>query len=717
MSVTVLPIDLEKCEHEPIHIPGAIQPHGMMLVADIGSLTVRHVAGELDPFDPAACIGLTIGHLLGEALAAEALSFIGSGSPGGLAGQFITPAGKALDVTIHGSGVYIVIELEPASTDGLSAALVMDRITAAAAALSRAASLAAVCDRAAVEFRRLTGFDRVMVYRFNEEGGDGKVVSEDARPGMHSFLHHHFPATDIPAQARALYVVNVLRVIPNTSYTPAPLKPVWASALPLDLTQSSLRSVSPIHLQYLRNMGVRASASFSIVIDGRLWGLITCHHESERMLAYDIRSSCHSLVESFGRQIKAREEADSLRQRVRLLSFHDGIVSMLSNSGPLAEVLSNHLGEIQRMLESDGVAILRGHEVLFGGICPPASDVRLLAQWLIARELEPVFSTERLSDHYPAGSEFARIGSGVMSMTLSPDLPWIVIWFRVERPDTITWAGDPQKASVDTRSGAPTPRLSFLSWMETIGGQSRRWSLPELDSVTRLRVALLEMQQTWRTRELNLQLTRLIQDKDILLQQKEFLIGEINHRVQNSLQLVSSFLGMQARSSNDGAARDALQEARRRMTAVGLVHRRLYRGHQVEMVDANRYIEELCANTFEFMGDDWSEHLTLDLAPVLVATDRAVTLGLILTELLINANKHAYGGRAGPLRVELAEEPMQLRLTVSDRGSGSLVPVIGFGSRILAGLIEQVGGVITRSDNSPGLLIVVRIPLRPDSKA
>ena len=717
MSVTLGPTAMNACEQESIHTPGAIQPHGVMLVAEIDSLVIRHVAGDATKLlGTNQCIDRTVRELLGDALAAEATSRASSGAPVGLAGQFQTSTGMTLDVAMHRSGEHFIIELEPASTQGLGAALVIDRITAAAASLARAGSLVSVCDQAAIEFRRLTEFDRVMVYRFDGDGGAGEVWAEDARSGMHSFLHHHFPAGDIPAQARALYVHNLLRVIPDTSYTPALLQPAWASAVPLDLTYSNLRSVSGTHLQYLHNMGVQASASFSIVIDGRLWGLITCHHEHSRGLTYDIRSSCQALVESLARQIKAREEADNLRQRIRLLSFQEGIVSMLSRSGVLADTLSNHLDEIRRMMDSDGVAILRGHEVVFGGRCPDPAAVQLLAEWLMARDLEPIFATERLPDHYPPAIDFVRVGSGVMSMTLSQDQPWIVIWFRAEQTGIKTWAGDPKSAHRLDSSSMPAPRLSFQSWVEMISGQSRRWLLPELDAVIRLRLALLEVQQTSRTRELNLRLTRLIQDKDILLQQKEFLISEINHRVQNSLQLVSSFLAMQARSSHNDGARDALHEARRRMAAVGLVHRRLYRGHQVEMVDADRYIEELCADTFEFMGSDWAQHLTLDLAPTLITTDRAVTLGLILTELLINANKHAYGGVAGPLRVELGQERTHLRLCVSDQGIGNTVPVIGFGSRVLAGLIAQVDGVITRSDNKPGLLVVVRMPIHPERK-
>jgi chemotaxis family two-component system sensor kinase Cph1 len=202
-----------------------------------------------------------------------------------------------------------------------------------------------------------------------------------------------------------------------------------------------------------------------------------------------------------------------------------------------------------------------------------------------------------------------------------------------------------------------------------------------------------------------------VQDKDLLLQQNEFLIGEVNHRVQNSLQLVSSYLALQARISTNPELLAALEEARRRISAVSLVHRRLYRGDQLALVDAARYIEELCADTFAFMGRDWAQHLSLNLSPVMVSTDRAVTLGLLLTELLINANKYAYDGLAGPIEIELIEDRTLLHLIVADKGGGKVASGKGFGTRIMEGLVAQLGGKLTYADNLPGLRTMVIIPI------
>jgi chemotaxis family two-component system sensor kinase Cph1 len=701
---------LDTCDREIIHTPGAIQPHGLMLVADRDGV-VRNVAGRIEDR-----LGVTrwqnepLTRLIGSGLARQALSLVmTSGGAGGFVGQLSAAGGETLDLTVHASGGHIILELEPASTEGLSAARVMDRITASSAALARSAFPREVCDRAAVEFRRLTGFDRVMVYRFNADGA-GEVLAEDRRSDMHAFLHHHFPKSDIPAQARALYVNNVVRVIADASYEPAPLRPEWTAPHALDMTNSSLRSVSPIHLQYLRNMGVGASASFSIVIDGGLWGLIACHHQLARMLSYDVRSACRALAETLSRQIEAAEEAEGLRQRIRLRSFEDSIVAVLAGEGMFNGDLSGHLGKICRMMDGDGIAVLHGQDMICSGSCPDQGEVRQLGAWLMAGSPDPIFSTDQLSAQYPAASRFTGCCSGILSLLLSVDESWLIIWFRAEQLEVVNWAGNPHKAQSAGLDEPLNPRASFDTWSQQVRGRSRRWSRAEIDAAARLGTSLLDVQRVCRLSELNLQLTRVLQDKDRLIRHKDFLVGEINHRMQNSLQLVSSFLLIQARESTQPVVEDALQEARRRLSAVALVHRRLYRGDQIEMVNLARYIEELCNDTIRFMGEDWSRLLSLDLAPASIPADVAINLGLILTELLINANKHAYGGFAGPVRVQLAEDSTRLRLSVGDRGSGGSADDSGYGSRMIAGLVAQLGGVMTRSDNRPGLLVAISLP-------
>jgi chemotaxis family two-component system sensor kinase Cph1 len=240
-----------------------------------------------------------------------------------------------------------------------------------------------------------------MVYRFLDDAA-GAVLAEDRRADLHSFMNHHFPASDIPQQARALYIRNLLRVIPDINYVPAALQPAWQKDAPLDMSDSVLRSVSPIHLQYLRNMGIAASASISIVKDGVLWGLIACHNETPRAIPYDLRAACRTLALNLARQIKTREETETYRERLRLRRSEDDTIALLSRHGSLDEEITDHLDELSRLLPGDGFAVVRGDTISQVGACPPQEEVRKLARWLIGKSAETVFSTNQLAVSYPA---------------------------------------------------------------------------------------------------------------------------------------------------------------------------------------------------------------------------------------------------------------------------------------------------------------------------
>jgi light-regulated signal transduction histidine kinase (bacteriophytochrome) len=702
--------NLTDCDREPIHIPGSIQPHGMLLVVSADDLTVRRVAGDVEgSLGAGVWQDRPLADLIGDALAAQARA-VPAGPLGAYLGQIDGAAGERLELSAHRGGDWLLVELEPAPEVALPATVVLAGLEQSAADFERAESLQDVADVAAVAFRRLTGFDRVMVYRFLDDEA-GRVLSEAKAEGQHAFLNHHFPASDIPRQARALYVRNLVRVIPDSAYTPAPLRPAEEPGRPLDLSDSALRSVSPIHLQYLRNMQVGASASFSVITDGVLWGLIACHNETPRRLSYETRSAGRALARALGRQIKAKEDAEAYRERIRLRSFEDDIVGLLSREGSLDNAVSRHLSEVRLMLRGDGVAVIRGGELITAGPVPKETEIRALADWIAQRGGDPVFASDRLEEAYPRGVNFRQNGSGVLALTLSVEEPWLILWFRSEQVEVVEWAGNPHKAVTGGAGGALSPRASFDAWREVVQGRSRRWTLPEIEAAGRLGHAVREVRQSYRLKELNRRLSETLKDKDLLLEQKQYLIGEVNHRVQNSLQLVSSFLTLQARTSDNPELKEAITEANRRLSAVALVHRRLYRGDQIETVDAARYLEELAVDTLTAMGPEWAPHAILDLRPTIMPIDRALSLGLVLTELMININKYAYGGGAGPISVRLEEERANVVLTVADKGGGRVSPRQGFGSRMMNALVSQLGGELAYADNKPGLKAILTAPI------
>lgn len=699
-------LDLTLCEREPIHIPGAIQPHGLLLVADAETLAITHAAGEVAAWlGPVRWRGATLASVLGEEAATRARD-----CDRGAIDRLATPSGRTASALMHRSGAHVLVELEIAADSSASLSM-LTQLEAITAAFEQAPGLQELFDVAAAEFRRVTGYSRVMVYHFLEDG-EGVVLAE-ARGGEshHSFLNHHFPATDIPAQARALYVRNRIRVIPDVGYRPAPLQPEWTAPEPLDMSDAVLRSVSPIHIQYLKNMGVAASASLSIVLNGALWGMIACHHHEPRDLTPAVRAHCRLLATTLARQIAAREENDAVRERVRLRSYEDDVVALLSREGSLDQAISNHLGQMMRMLGSDGLAVLRGSELLLGGRCPSEAAVRQLALWAVERSSATAFATARLSEHFPLAEPDAALAAGLLAVTLSTSEPWVVLWFRADEREVVNWAGNPHKAMQTGPGGQLTPRTSFDAWSEIVRGRSRRWTLPEIDAAARLREAVMTLWQHRRIRDLNKDLVVTLEDKDQLLRQKEYLIGEVNHRVQNSLQLVSSFLALQARETKDVQFRRAIDEARQRIQAVSLVHRRLYKSEQVEVIDVARYLEELLSELTGFIGSEWKGQLQSDLQPVMLPNDRAVALGLVVTELVINANKYAYDAGSGPIHLRLTQDRQTIQLLVADKGKGRQGARKGFGSRMLDGLVAGLEGTLVYEDAKPGTRAVLVMPL------
>ncbi|MCO6050467.1 GAF domain-containing protein [Mesorhizobium sp. RP14(2022)] len=711
-------VALNACDREPIHVPGSIQPHGLLLVADASSLEVVAGAGDIETRLTPDWLGRSLPDLVGaDVTAALAATDLGPG--GGLSLGATNGLSERLDVTLHRSGTYLVAELEPATEKPISAAAMLARLDVWNGFFERSTDLQNLCERAATAFRDLTGFARVMIYRFLDDGA-GEVVAEDRAEGQSAFLNHHFPASDIPRQARALYVRNRIRVIPDVSYLPQPIRPGEGFAT-IDLSDVGLRSVSPIHVQYLKNMEVNASASVSIVKDGVLWGLVACHHDQSRFIPFETRAAAQALAASLSRQIKAREDAEIYRERLRLRTGQDQILSEL-DADTTFDALFHSTGEdMRRLFGADGFALVRGPDIRQTERTPSATDIRRIVRWLTDRGMAETFSTYRLPTDFALAETFADRASGLLALRISGDEPEFYLWFRAEKIAVINWAGNPHKAVAHDRNAILTPRTSFENWSETVRGQSRPWTLVEIEAANRLRRALLDLRQNRQLRVLNRRLTTLVAEKEALLGEKDYLIKEVNHRVQNSLQLVSAFLGLQGRQANDPVVSNHLKEAQRRLSAVALVHRRLYRNDSVGAVDLSRYLEELVEDMKSTMGEEWAAQMRLDISPVLVSADRAVTVGLILTELVINASKYAYDGAAGPIAISLDQYRNQFRLVVADQGKGSTrlekmeldesrSAGRGFGTQMIRAMVDRLSGTIDYGSNDPGMRVVVMAP-------
>jgi light-regulated signal transduction histidine kinase (bacteriophytochrome) len=701
--------DLTDCDREPIHVPGSIQPHGLLLISDRASGRVIGGAGAIEERLTPLWLGRPLGHLLAQSVNAAVMQ--AEATPGTVIPLAPVPGRReAFDASLHVSGDYLLIELEPQPDRPMSAGAILSRLDAIATGFARAPDLQALCDRAAIAFRELTGFDRVMIYRFLDDGA-GVVLAEDRDRTLSSFLNHHFPADDIPRPARALYIRNRVRVIPDAGYTPAPIRSEKGDLSGIDLSDASLRSVSPIHLEYLRNMGVAASASISIMKDGALWGLVACHHNSRREMGYEVRAACTALAGGLARQIRAKEEAETYRERIRLRQAEDALISSYDPDAPFGQIFKAKADEMRRMLDADGFVAVQGQNVCSAGTFPALPDIRELVRWLMPRTAIEPFATATLGERFPPAAAYREIASGVLAVCLTTEVSTLMMWFRAEEPTTVEWAGNPHKDQHADPRATLRPRSSFEAWRETVRGRSRRWTISDAEAANRLRRSLFDMRQSRRLRDLNRELGATLADKDALLAEKDHLLREVDHRVQNSLQLVQAFLALQARDEPPEVAAH-LGDAQRRLSAVALVHRRLHQADRVESLDLARYLDELVGDMRETMGGEWHGAITVRLAPIGIAADRAVTIGLILTELVINAQKYAYDGLPGPIAITLEPYRSQLRLIVADQGAGQQREGEGFGTRMIRAMVDRLGGTIERHDNRPGLRVTLTVPAK-----
>lgn len=692
-------LDISECDREPIHIPGSIQPHGLLLIATRTDLRIVGGAGELERQFGPDWLGQTIPALLGTD-AADTLNSATrqSCSLGVIAGTNWEATGRRAD------DVWL-IELE--RPEQQSANDVLSWIDDVGLSFERAGGLIELCERAAGSFRSLTGFDRVMIYRFLDDDS-GVVIAQDVAEGLPTYHNHHFPASDIPQQARALYLRNRIRVIPDVSYQPEPIRPTAQAGI--DLSDVELRSVSPIHIQYLKNMGVAASASISIVKDGILWGLVACHNLTPRSIGAVTRRAASLVAAGLARQINAKEQAEEYRERLRVRADEDAIAARLAAEVDPEELFKTASGDLRRMFEADAFAILHGGALYEDGACPDRDDIREVANWVRAQGPAPFHSNSLSKDFAPA-SQYRERASGLLAITLSSRIPTVLLWFRAEEREVVEWAGNPHKAVNLLHGEKLTPRASFEAWSEEVRGYARPWSHAETDAARRLMARLYDARQNRRIRDLADDLNIAVADKDRLIAQQGTLLKEVNHRVQNSLQLVMAFLSLQARSSDDPTLGAHLGEAQRRLSAVALVHRRLYSDDNVQSVDLSRYLTDLITDLKTSMGPEWADLLTLDLAPIVIAADDAVQVGLILVELVINAQKYAYDGEPGPIFISLERHRARFRLIVADKGRGKTGTRKGFGTRMLDSMVKRLSGVLEEGSNDPGVRTVLTAPI------
>ncbi len=471
--------DLSNCEREQIHLPGSIQPHGALLLVRLPDLLIEGASANAADF-----LGLT-GHLIGRTvadlggdLAEVILPNLDEGLhnvPVAVRGHVGRPL-RAFDLLLHrppGGG--LVIELEQAGPV-VDLAVHVER---ALQTILGASSLLSLADESARLFRDLTGYDRVMLYRFDDEG-HGEVLSEQRRSGLESFLGNRYPASDIPQIARRLYERNRVRVLADIEYTPVPLEPASAGSA-LNMSLCVLRSVSPIHVQYLRNMGVRATLVVSLMVGGRLWGLISCHHYEPRFVYFEIRAVCELLAEAVGTRIAALQSFSEGQAELSVRRLEKRMVEAISREGDWRTGLFDGSQSVLQALGATGAALLYEGQSQTAGDVPGTQQLRELGAWLDSQPRGGVFATASMRSDAPQFGYLAPAVSGLVAVPVSRTPGEYLIWFRPERVRTVTWGGDPYKpVQIGDDPADLSPRRSFAQWHQLVEGTSDPWSPADL---------------------------------------------------------------------------------------------------------------------------------------------------------------------------------------------------------------------------------------------
>jgi diguanylate cyclase (GGDEF)-like protein len=503
---------LAECEKEPIHIPGSIQSFGILLTVESDNLLISNISENCFEFWNISAQDL-IGHSFQELLTADDVVSLQNyiqhpnlkeqpalqiGLPGARTGL-----NEIWNLYAHRHHNILFLELELELDHGSDAQVAdvpfRNKVIEIVQSLQRAKSLQELCDSAVQQVTTISGFDRVMLYRFDSDF-NGIVVSEVTSPKVDSYLNHHFPAGDIPAQARAIFLQNWLRMIPDVGYTPSRLYPGidTHTGESLDLSQATLRSVSPMHVEYLQNMNVKATLTISLLDEGKLWGLIACHHLTPLLVNAESRLAAQLIGQIVSSQLRVKEELEDLQYKAELKSTHAALLSFMELADDLVQGLVTYTPNLLNIANADGAAaaIYFDGEWTLIGKTPSIPQIDELVAWL--SETHPkkkLFQTNSLSRLYPKANEYKEIASGVLAIAIPKSPRNYLLWFRPEVLTTVVWGGKPEKNVRINSAQAQQlhPRSSFASWAELVTGTAIPWKKVEIEAAGELRNSIIAL--------------------------------------------------------------------------------------------------------------------------------------------------------------------------------------------------------------------------------
>ena len=719
-------VDLVDCEQEPIHVPGAIQPHGFLLGVfpaemeiALASANVSDVLGRPGPF-----IGRGLDSLLDPACIAQIRTSLLSTGPNHVESVRTRILGEPWECVFHSNGDLLIVECEPSERDEPETAL--DFYRRSQRALTRLQSgvrLNELCRIAAREVQQLTGFDRVMVYRFHADHS-GEVIAEAKLPKLDSYLGLRYPASDIPPQARRLYELNTLRLIAQVDYEPSPIEPV-ANPLtgePLDLSHSILRSVSPIHREYLRNMGVGASMSISLLDEDRkLWGLIACHHYDRKFLSHEVRRTCDFLGQALSWQITAGERAAVAQRIAESSTLRADLLKQVSTTNDMAEALSRDPEGLLAIVESAAaVVVLSGRVQAIG--CDEGTMELIDGIRDTIDETGAFFSDDL---HESLGAEPGSLPwSGAAAISLDSAHRDLIVWLRPEFRHEVRWGHENAKNQTAVAKRLSPPG-SFATWEETVRGRAEPWRPWQMEAARLFRAALIESlaRRAEYLEKLNAELREASEMKDVFL-------ATVSHELRNPMNAIVGWIHL--------LQSDRLPEERRRYGLETLQRNASVQQQLIDdLLDVSRVISgklslklkpcdlgdivdaaiDTVSSAAEAKSITISRRVDSSAVDINGDPDR---LQQVVWNLLTNAVK--FTPKGGRVRLSVERQESSSVIIVSDNGEGieaDLLDTIfdrfhqgrrkagargglGLGLSLVSGLTELHGGTVRAFSEGPG---------------
>ncbi|WP_265570307.1 HWE histidine kinase domain-containing protein [Sphingomicrobium nitratireducens] len=701
-------VDLTNCDREPIHLLGAIQPIGFLMALSSDWMVMR-ASTNVSQYLPTTAEDM-IGHPASDFITGEAIHALrnrlallrGDNAVERLFDVELTEQGARFDAAIHMNEGVIIVEAEPTKEKSYGDAT--GTVRGMVSRLDQADDMEGFFREGARQVRALTGFDRVMIYRFDKDGS-GEVVAEAAKSGIGSFLGLHYPASDIPKQARELYKRSLLRMITDIEAEPVPIVPAKnAHGEPLDLSLAVLRSVSPIHVEYLRNMGVKASMSISLIVDGEFWGLVACHHYAgPRCPSFERRSVCELFAQMFAMRIESRERQRMMDYERRARDISDHLLgsvasdeSLLNDPQWLSDILT-------RAIPADGVGVWINGNHAFSGQTPDAGQFARIVRALNGIAAGKVYTTDHIGDLLPEAHEFASQAAGMLAIPISRTPRDYVVLFRQERIRSVRWAGDPQKPVSYGPNGARlTPRESFAEWKELVEGKAVAFTESERRVAETLRATLIEV------------VLRLSDEANIERQaandRQELLIAELNHRVRNILSLIRGLI-RQSKPPEGTSVEDFVAMIDGRVHALARAHNQITDDHWGPAPLKGLIDAEVAA----FLVHQ-KDRLMTSGSPVMLKPQAYSTMALVVHELVTNSAKYGSLSDSGNVEVDWRRNNEgDLIVSWTEKEGPPVSPPTrqGFGTTIIEHSVPyDLGGSADLDYAREGFRATFRIPAR-----